>query len=326
MRFKHLDLNLLVGLNVLLEEQSITRAARRLHLSQSATSGILSRIREHFKDEVLVTVGKSMILTPFGATLVEPIRNLLDQIQHTVGRRPAVLPEDARRKFKLIASDYITTVLMADVSRHVQRIAPGVAFESVDPSADSTELFERGEIDLLITVRQYCLKSLPTRVLMEESFTGVVWTGNTVVGNELTLEQYLSLGHVISQFGMDSRDSCDHAFMKSLGYARHVEMATSNFNTVPHFVVGTNRIATVQTRLAKLFTAHYPLRIVPVPVELPKLEMCMQWHEFMDQEPLHLWLRDTIAEIARSEHIPSLAFDPPLAALDHGPGQIGQIH
>jgi DNA-binding transcriptional LysR family regulator len=299
MRFKHLDLNLFIGLQVLLEEQSITRAARRLHLSQSAVSGILARLREHFKDELLVMFGKTMVLTPFGASLAEPVGELLDQIRNTAERRPAVQPTDARRRFKLIASDYMTAVLLGEVSRQVHRLAPGVSFETVDPSAGCMELFERGETDLLITIKDYCIKSLPMATLLEEHYTCIVCNDNTVAGDELNLEQYLSMGHVTSQFGMDFRDGYEHAYLKAQGYQRNIEMAASNFNSIPYFVMGTNRIATVHSRLARIFTRHYPVREIAMPIPIPSIQICMQWHEFMDHDPLHLWLRNLISEVAR---------------------------
>ncbi|MES2262752.1 MAG: LysR family transcriptional regulator [Pseudomonadota bacterium] len=299
MRFKHLDLNLFIGLKVLLEEQSITRTARRLHLSQSAASGILARLREHFKDELLVMFGKTMVLTPFGASLLEPVNALLNQVQETAERRPAVLPKDARRQFKLIASDYMTTVLLGDVARQVHRLAPGVGFELVDPSAACMDMFERGEVDLLITIKDYCNKSLPSKPLLEEHYTCIVCNDNTLVGDQLTLEQYLSMGHVTSQFGTDFRDSHENAFMKAQGYQRTIEMAASNFNSVPHFIMGTDRIATVHSRLARSFARYFPVRLVELPVPIPPIQVCMQWHEFMDHDPLHLWLRKLIEELAQ---------------------------
>lgn len=301
MRFKHLDLNLFVGLKVLLEEQSITRAARRLHLSQSAASGILARLREHFKDELLVMFGKTMVLTPFGASLVEPVNELLNQIHDMAERRPAIAPELAKRRFKLIASDYITTVLLGNVSREVHRLAPGVSFETVEPSLACMELFERGEADLLVTIKDYCLKSLPTAPLLQEHYTCIVCNDNQLVGEQLTLEQYLSMGHITSQFGTDFRDSYEHEFMKTQGYQRKIEIATSNFSSIPHFVIGTNRIATVHSRLADIFTRFYPVRRVALPVPMPPIQICMQWHEFTDHDPLHLWLRNVISQVASGQ-------------------------
>ena len=95
MRFNRLDLNLLVALDVLLAEKSITRAARRLNLSQSATSGVLARLREYFKDELLVQVGRTLILTPLAISLADPVRKVLLQIQATIEIKPQFEPSTA---------------------------------------------------------------------------------------------------------------------------------------------------------------------------------------------------------------------------------------
>jgi hypothetical protein len=76
-------------------------------------------------------------------------------------------------------------------------------------------------------------------------------------------------------------------------------MAASNFNSIPYFVMGTNRIATVHSRLARIFTRYYPVREIAMPIQIPPVQICMQWHEFMDHDPLHLWLRNLVSEVAR---------------------------
>lgn len=326
MRFKHLDLNLFVALKVLLEEQSITRTARRLHLSQSAASGILARLREHFKDDLLIMFGKTMVLTPFGATLVEPVNELIKQIQHTAERRPAVLPFEAKRRFKIIASDFVTTVLLGDVSRRAHRVAPGISFDTVDPSAATLDLFERGEIDLLITLKDYCFKTLPISTLMEESYTCVVCNDNDLVGDELSLERYLSMGHVTSKFGAEFRESYEQTYMQKCGYERNIEITTSNFTSIPHFVIGTKRIATMHSRLAQIVTRYYPLREVPLPVPIPPIQICMQWHEFMDQDPLHLWLRNLINENVRYCLDEKIGATNELHGLSPDPSSVNPLH
>src|SRR5215207_203605 len=104
MRFNRLDLNLLVALDALLSEKSITRASRRLNLSQSATSGVLARLRDYFKDELLVPVGRNLILTPLAVSLVDPVRDVLLQIQRTIEIKPEFDPATATREFRLFAS------------------------------------------------------------------------------------------------------------------------------------------------------------------------------------------------------------------------------
>ncbi|MES2259936.1 MAG: LysR family transcriptional regulator [Pseudomonadota bacterium] len=302
MRFKRLDLNLLVALDALLVERSITRAARRLNLSQSATSGVLSRLREYFEDEVLVQVGRNMILTPLAQSLCDPVRNVLMQIQSTIETKPAFVPEQSSRHFRVIASNYPTSVLLADVAQHLSWHAPNVTMEIVALDDAYLEQLDRGEVDLLIMPTKYVAPDHPSEVLFEDSYSCVVWSGNTLVGDSLALEQYMALSHVSTTFGSSRQQpSFEEWFLKSTGHTRRVDITTSDFNTLPQMVIGTNRIATMHRRLARMFARYYPLRLLPAPLDIPQMVMTMQWHKFFDKDPSHIWFRDLLRSMAGSE-------------------------
>src|SRR5579883_2295229 len=113
MHFRNLDLNLLVALDALLAERNITQAGKRLHLTQSAMSGALARLREYFGDELLAQVGRKMVPTPLGKSLTEPVRNALHNIQATIATKTRFDPATSKRHFKFMMSDYVATVLMS---------------------------------------------------------------------------------------------------------------------------------------------------------------------------------------------------------------------
>jgi LysR family nod box-dependent transcriptional activator len=300
MRFNRLDLNLLVALDVLLSEKSITRGAKRLNLSQSATSGVLARLRDYFKDELLVLVGRNLVLTPLAVSLSEPVRDVLLQIQSTIEIKPEFDPHTAKREFRLIASDYVSTVLLGELGRRIGAIAPGITLDVFPTTLSAIEQLDRGDVDLVILPRKFISESQPTEVLFEETYTCIVWAGNDQVGDRLSLDQYMGLGHVSSRFGA-SVTSFEEWFLKDKGYDRRIEVTTTNFTSIPHFVIGTNRIATMHTRLARTLARYYPIRLVPPPLTIPKVDMCMQWNRFLDQDPAHLWLRALLAEVASAE-------------------------
>jgi LysR family nod box-dependent transcriptional activator len=300
MRYNRLDLNLLVALDALLSEKSVTRAAHRLNLSQSATSGVMARLRDYFKDELLVPVGRNLVLTPLALSLIEPVRNVLLQIQRTIEIKPEFDPHTATREFRIFASDYVSTVLLGELGRRIEAQAPGISISISPTMPNPTEQLERGEVDLLILPKKFMSESHPTESLFDESYTCILWTGNTLVGETLSLEQYMRLGHVSSRFG-HSATSFEERFLKDSGYDRRIEVTTTNFTSLPHFVIGTNRIATMHTRLASTLARYYPIRLLAPPIEFPKLEMCMQWNPFLDRDPSHLWLRALLVEIASKE-------------------------
>src|SRR6185437_4599317 len=156
MHFRNLDLNLLVALDALLLERNITLAGKRVHLSQSAMSGALSRLREYFGDELLTQIGRKMIPTPLGESLAVPVKKVLLEIRATVAAQPTFDPGTANRTFRLMMSDYVSTVLMSTALPVIERLAPHVNIEilSNDVASPFDEL-DHAEIDLLIMPQPY---------------------------------------------------------------------------------------------------------------------------------------------------------------------------
>lgn len=310
MRFNHLDLNLLVALDVLLEEQNITRAAERLHMTQSATSGVLGRLRTYFEDELLVQVGRKMQPTPYATELAKPVREVLLTIQSSITAKPVFDPATSKRHFRLVTSDYLISVLFAQVIQKIHQEAPHITFEMLGPSDNSGELLVRGEVDLMIVPERYIIEGHPSRLLFEEEHVCVVWQGNTQVGDSLTLEQYMDMGHVSVGFGRTRHMSIEEWFMNQYGFNRRIEVVTNDFNTLPQLVVGTQRIATMHQRLANLYAQYLPLRILPPPVKIPVMFEYLLWHRSVDGDPMHRWLRERIsAFIQHLEQAPIVSRD-----------------
>ncbi len=306
MRVNQLNLNLLVALDVLLEEQSITRAAERLHMTQSAASGVLARLRDYFQDELLVQVGRKMVPTPYARELAEPVRQILVQIRSTITPRPSNDPAVSKRLFRLVASDYLITVMLAEFISQLQEEAPGVTFELLQPNDQANDQLLNGEVDLLIAPEDYALAGHPTEELFEEHYVCVVWEDNKRVGDTLTAEAYQELGHVSVGFqGRRRQISFDEILMNRFGISRRLEVLTHDFNTLPQLLIGTDRVATMHGRLAEYYARHLPLRLLPTPVALPPMREIMCWHRSMDGEPMHRWLRDRLkaraAEMTRDE-------------------------
>lgn len=299
MRFNHLDLNLLVALDILLEEQSITRSAERLNMTQSAASGVLARLRTYFEDELLVQVGRKMVPTPYALELAEPVRQVLLQIRSTITPRPSNDPAASKRHFRMVASDYLITVMLAEFIRTVQMEAPEVTFELIQPSDQALEQLLSGECDLQVAPEDYALVGHPSEELFEEDHVCVVWQGNGLVGATLTAEEYMSAGHVSVGFpGRRRQASVEESLISRFGFSRRLEVVTHDFNTLPQLLIGTNRIATMHQRLALYYARHLPLRLLPMPVPLPKMREMMFWHRSMDGEPMHRWLRNRLKATA----------------------------
>jgi DNA-binding transcriptional LysR family regulator len=299
MRFNKLDLNLLIALRALLKERSVTRAGMSVHISQSAMSGILGRLRDFFDDPLIVTVGRKMELTPLAQSLVEPINDLLLRIDATITARPEFAPESTRRHFSVVASDYSISVLLAGLMHHLRRQAPGLTVELLPPSEFVAAELESGDIDFVVMPDRYSTPEQSGHPLFEDTYCILVDTNNERIGDSITFEQYVDLGHVAYQAGRSGPPLFDTWFDKEFGTLRRVEASVYSFQLLPQLVIGTDRIATVHTRLAQQFMAQYSVRMIPAPFVIPNIRMVIQWHKYRDLDPGSRWFRDQIIEQAR---------------------------
>jgi LysR family nod box-dependent transcriptional activator len=298
MHFKGLDLNLLVALDVLLRERSITRAGEHLALSQPATSGTLARLREYFNDPLLVHVGRQMMLTPLAQSLAEPVGEVLRQIHATVSIKARFDPARSDRRFSIMASDYVFTVFIPDVLQRMAREAPGVTVQLRQLSPAWHDELSRGDIDFLIIPESFSQQASPHLPLFEDQFTCVAWSGNTKIGRKLSLEQYMTLGHVVITLSGVHEPSFDEWFLKGGGHIRKVEVVAPTFTLLPHLVIGTNRLATIWSRLARISTKQLPLKVLPLPTEIPAFREVLQWPLHRDADPGTIWLRELMRETA----------------------------
>jgi LysR family nod box-dependent transcriptional activator len=299
MQFRGLDLNLLVSLDVLLRERSITRAGERLGLSQPAASGALARLREYFNDPLLVQVGRQLMPTPLAESLAGPVAELLQQIQATVTAKATFDAKTSDRRFSIMASDYAFTILMPAVLSRVEREAPHVTLQLRQLSPTWHEELGRGDLDFVIIPESFRLAAHPSLPLFADGFSCVVWEKNELVGSTLTLEQYLSLGHVVVTLSGVHEQSFDEWFLKKGGHARRAEVVAPTYAIVPTLVVGGHRLATIWTRLARMAAQHLPIRLVPLPVDIPPFQEVLQWPAHRDTDPGSHWLRETLREEAQ---------------------------
>lgn len=290
MHFRGLDLNLLVALDSLITEKNISRTGEQIHLSQSATSGVLARLREYFHDELLVPVGRKMMLTPLAEELALPVRDLLRQAEGIMHRNPTFVPAESERDFRVIMSDYVATILMSRVSPVLEQQAPNVTIQII--TGTRYDDLDRGEADLVILPEQYLAPAHPTEDLFSDQFACLVCASNADVRKGLSLRTYLRLRHVAVNFGEHyDQPGFEQRFLESAGIDRKIAVTAPTFASVPQLVMGTSRIATIHRRLATYYAGHLPLRVLKPPVEFPPLKEAMQWHAYRELDPGLRWLR-----------------------------------
>ena len=296
MRYRRLDLNLLVALDALLAERSVTRAAAKLNISQPAMSGVLARLRDFFGDPLVVQVGRQMELTPLAQSVAAPVQDIILRIDSMIATEPAFEPRASKRHFSITVSDYVLRVFLLDVLQRLYREAPGVTFEFRQSSGRARDALESGEVDFVIAPEIDVLPEHPHMTLFEDTYTVIAWAGNSVVGDTLSFDQYMGLGHVIFRSEEQGNPWLERWFVRQYGDARRIEVAAASFSLLPHVLVGTDRIATIQTRLARKYVRTLPLKLIESPVELPKLVETLQWNIHRDPDPAGRWLRGKLKE------------------------------
>ncbi|MFT4255738.1 MAG: LysR family transcriptional regulator [Pseudoxanthomonas sp.] len=301
MRYHKLDLNLLSALKVLLEKRNVTRAGEALHVTQSAMSGILARLRDYFDDPLIVQVGRRMELTPLAESLIDPVNDVLLRIDATIATRPDFDPQVMKRHFTFVASDYVSAVFLCDVLRRVHREAPGITWKFRQPSEFSAQELESGDVDFIISPEQFASPTQSMERLFEDSYVVAVAEENPHVGDTITLEQYLGSGHVSFQTGTQGLPMFESWATRNYGEAaRRVEVTANSFHLLPQLIIGTDRIATLHARMAACCLGGLPIRLVRPLFEMPQLVEVLQWHRYRDLDRGSQWLRQRIVEMAHA--------------------------
>ena len=300
MRFKKLDLNLLVALDALLQERNISRAAERVNLSQPAMSNALGRLREYFGDELLIPVGRQMMLTPRAESLQQPVREILLRVDSDVVAPAVFDPATSIRSFSMLVSDFTTTVFMPPLLRALYAAAPNVQIHLEPQARMPHEPLEEGEADFLIIPMQYVSSLHPCVPLFEDDYVVVSWEDHPTIRDSLSREQYLQAGHVVSSFGSGGSRNLpvlEGWFLEREGIARKIEVTASTMAALPSLVVGTARLATVHRRIAMNAQQHLPIRIWPSPMKIPKLVQMLQWNKVREADPGLRWIRDLCLKV-----------------------------
>jgi len=294
MRYKKLDLNLLVALHALLTTASVSQAAAALHVTQPAMSASLARLREFFEDPLLVPAGRKLVLTPLATALAESTRETMEHIDETMSRRPRFDPSSARRTFVVAASDYSSQIILQPLVALMAGEAPGISLEIISaiPGAVNEQL-KRREIDFALLPEEMLLADQPKEVVLREDYCCVVWKGNRQFQRRLSLQQFLDAAHVITRYGIERRSGFVHATLERHG-VRRAEITCSSPLLVCPLVVGTNRVATIMRRLAVAQSRHLPIRLLEAPAELGTLAIALQWHQSRELDSGSIWFRQAL--------------------------------
>jgi DNA-binding transcriptional LysR family regulator len=206
-------------------------------------------------------------------------------------------PSSAERSFVIAASDYVEFLVLPALLRRLEREAPGVRIQVVPWGLHEVPAsLARGEVDLMIGFYDAVPKHHLELELFHDKYVCIVRQDHPRVRRRLTLERYLDQGHVLVSQRKDSPGSVDRA-LAALGKRRRVVARVSHLLMVPVLVARTDLIAALSARVAEPFLAAFGLRSFAPPLALPESTIGQVWHEQLDADPGHRWLRSVIAEV-----------------------------
>jgi DNA-binding transcriptional LysR family regulator len=289
------DLNLLTALAVLLEERHVSRAADQFHLSQSAMSRTLQRLRETFDDELLVRTRNGYELTPRARKIQHELAMILPRVEALL-QGDVFDPATANHTLNIACTDYATTALGPSLFPRLSRDAPLMTMNVMPWHDRVAEDLELGRLDLVLTGVEPD-EPLRREVMFEEDFVCLVDREHPV-GQQVDLAEYVTLRHVVVSIHM-GRQTLIEDRLRELGTHRQSTLRVPYFSAAIHAVPGTNLIATVPRRIARLYAGNPALRHVDVPAEFNPFSYFMAWHPRVDGDLAHRWLRGTISAVAR---------------------------
>ena len=295
-----LDLNLLVSLDALLTERSVSRAAERLHLSQPALSASLSRLRTHFNDPILARTGNSYELTPLASRLSEHTAAALDAARRVFESQAEWDPSQSTREFALYGSDYSLATTGRQLSALGAERAPGIRFRFMvhTPQIVEDATNRLRTADGLLMPHGF-LTDLPYTDLWTDTWVIIADKNHPDLGDQVTLDDIARLPWVFTYQSKSAFTSATRQ-IQQLGIEPRVEAVVESFLVLPVFITGTNRLALVQASLAEYARNTGGIRVHQPPFDATSILNAMWWHPAHRRDPEHEWLRSLAVEASAS--------------------------
>jgi DNA-binding transcriptional LysR family regulator len=299
LNIRKVDLNLLVVLDALLDERNVTRAAVRLGYTQPTISGMLTRLRHLFGDPLFVRTQRGLLATPRAEELAFPLKQLLAD-SHRLVARNEFDPASAEVTITISSNDYMQHALLVPfvglLRSEARQIQLAIAPPIIEGLSDS---LARGRIDLAITIPEFAMSDLPSRLLYRERYVVAVRPQHPLARRAaMTVERFCSYDHVVvSPTGGSFEGPTDQALAR-LQLRRKVRYSVPSFLLLPEILQTDDLVALVPSRLLRENDKR--LVVVKPPVAIPGFDVIAVWHPRVDREPTHRWLRSRLVEIAKN--------------------------
>lgn len=294
------NLNLLVALDALLGERSVSAAAKLTRVTPSAMSHSLAELRALLDDPLLVRSGRAMVLTPRAEALGPQLRKLLLDAKRLLAGSTVFDPATAERRFVIAAPDFLATLLLPPLLQAIALEAPGIVLEIV-PSVrrGNAWLLETGELDLALGAIVDHSSAIRRMDLCTEGFACAARKGHPSIRGKLDLRAYVETPHLVITLGDDTAPTWIDQALAQLGEQRRVAVRVRYFMTAPLVISQSDLLLTGPSMLVRYFARLVPLQVLAPPVDLPTYPEEAYWHQRFDDDPAHAWLRQLVKKTAQ---------------------------
>ena len=308
MNINNLDFNLLKVFKAIYEEQNVTLAGKKIGLTQPAMSNALSRLRDVFKgDPLFIKSPKGMIATNYGDHLYRDVKKVFNVLVDSIQEPRDFNPYESKRTFCFTMSDYNQLIILPKLISFLSKenLSIKIHVESV-PTNEIAGLLESRQLDLAIggpiNIGKYLNDNFCQSPLYNENYVCISHESLISKDEVLNQEKYLSLDHLAVSPSEKRVEKIDH-LLSQHGYDRNISLTVPHFQVVPRIVSTSSLVATVGSRLAKVSANIYPIKVYPVPFNLPGYEICQYWHKQSDADPANQWIRYKIQSFFSSNFI-----------------------
>jgi DNA-binding transcriptional LysR family regulator len=299
-----LDLNLLVALDVLLEEESVTAAADRLHLSVPAASRTLTRIRDAFGDPILVRAGRGLVPTPYALAIKDEVHRVVAGSRGLFQAGHVLDPAQLERRFTIRANDALVTQFAPPLLARFAEHAPGVTLRFTAEGEEDLPPLRDGRVDIDLGVIHDMGPEVRTMPLFEDQMVGIAAPGHPLTSGEITLERIAAVPHVAVSRRGRARGPLD-TVLEEAGLSRQVAVVVPTYAAAVVLILSTNLTGILGGCAARQIAAATGVRTYPIPATLPPLAISAGWHARYDADPAHRWLRAQLQSVAGDFGAPS---------------------
>lgn len=303
-RISRIDVQLLRVLYLVLKEQSVSRAADRLGITQPAVSSALKRLRDLTGDQLIVRTRNGMAATERALSFMEPLKQAIDGIDRVLDLAESFEAKSTLREFGVGAPDYFDAFFLSNLSATLRQEAPNARLNvrSLSLDIDFERLLEEGDIDVVIGNWPHPPDYLRTSPLFDDEVVCILSERHPLAKKgEISAEDYLKAQHLAPvPYAGGVRGAIDEHLYR-LGHRRDIRVSLPYFHVAPYVLTTTDLIFTTGRRFAEPFARILPLKVLPAPLDFPPLRFYQLWHERTHESAAVRWLRERITGLVKQK-------------------------